>query len=280
GERPDSGNRAPRDPRNAAPVWHHDEVPPDPGAQQSRRAAATTPIRLNQFLARAGVAARRKADQLIVSGQVLVNGVPAVAGQQVTAGVDRVTIGGRAIEPVSESTYLMMNKPIGVLTSIGDDRGRQTVADHLPSGAGRIFPVGRLDLNSRGLLLLTDDGELAGRLMHPRYHVEKEYRVVVRGRPDDAALRRLSEGMIVRGERFEPAEVRVLDGADGDTRLSMVLREGRKREVRRLWQALGYPVLDLQRVRIDGLQLGELAEGDVRPLRADEVTRLKVAAGL
>ena len=128
--------------------------------------------------------------------------------------------------------------------------------------------------------MLTDDGELAGRLMHPRYHVEKEYRVVVRGRPGEDALRRLSEGMVVRGERFEPAEVRMLEGADDDTRLSMVLREGRKREVRRLWQALGHPVLDLQRVRIDGLQLGDLAEGEVRPLRSEEVARLRTAAGL
>ena len=211
----------------------------------------------------------------------MVNGTPAVPGQQVTPGIDRVTLDGSLVEPVSTPTYLMLNKPVGVLTSVGDDRGRQTVVDDLPPGRPRVFPVGGLDLGSRGLVLLTDDGELAGRLMHPRYHVEKEYRVVVRGRPDDAALRRLSEGMIVRGERFEPAEVQVLDGADGDTtQLSMVLREGRKREVRRLWQALGYPVLDLQRVRIDGLQLGDLAEGDVRPLRTDEVTRLKAAAGL
>ena len=209
----------------------------------------------------------------------MVNGSPAVPGQQVTPGIDRVTLDGSPVEPVSTSTYLMLNKPVGVLTSVGDDRGRQTVVDHLPVGRPRLFPVGRLDLDSRGLVLLTDDGELAGRLMHPRYHVEKEYRVVVRGRPGEAALRRLSEGMIVSGERFEPAEVQVLDGADGDTQLSMVLREGRKREVRRLWQALGYPVLDLQRVRIDGLQLGDLAEGDVRPLRADEVRRLKAAAG-
>ena len=210
----------------------------------------------------------------------MVNGSPAVPGQQVTPGIDRVTLDGSPVEPVSTSTYLMLNEPVGVLTSVGDDRGRQTVVDHLPVERPRLFPVGRLDLDSRGLVLLTDDGELAGRLMHPRYHVEKEYRVVVRGRPGEAALRRLSEGMIVSGERFEPAEVQVLDGADGDTQLSMVLREGRKREVRRLWQALGYPVLDLQRVRIDGLQLGDLAEGDVRPLRADEVRRLKAAAGL
>jgi len=226
------------------------------------------------------VAARRKADQLIVSGQVLVNGVPAVAGQQVTAGVDRVTIGGRAIEPVSESTYLMMNKPVGVLTSISDDRGRQTVADRLPSGAARVFPVGRLDLNSRGLVLLTDDGELAGRLMHPRYHVEKEYRVVIQGRPGDDALRRLSQGMVIRGEQFQPAEVRVRETTPEESQVTMVLREGRKREVRRLWQMLGHPVLDLQRVRIDGLQLGDLEEGTVRALRVDEVLSLKAAVNL
>jgi len=226
------------------------------------------------------VAARRKADQLIASGQVAVNGTPAIAGQQVTPGIDQVTLDGRPVELVSALTYLMMNKPVGVLTSVGDDRGRQTVMDRLPAARPRVFPVGRLDLDSRGLVLLTDDGELAGRLMHPRYHVEKEYRVVVRGRPGEDALRRLSEGMVVRGERFEPADVEVLDAADGDTRLSMVLREGRKREVRRLWQALGHPVLDLQRVRIDGLQLGDLAEGGVRPLRSDEVARLKTAAGL
>jgi 23S rRNA pseudouridine2605 synthase len=226
------------------------------------------------------VAARRKADQLIVSGQVAVNGVPAVAGQQVTPGVDRVTIGGRTIELVSQSTYLMMNKPVGVLTSIGDDRGRQTVADRLPTGGARLFPVGRLDLNSRGLLLLTDDGELAGRLMHPRYHVEKEYRVVIQGRPSDDALRRISEGMIVSGEEFQPAQVRVLETAPGESRVSMVLREGRKREVRRLWQELGHTVLDLQRVRIDGLQLGDLKEGGVRPLSADEVAGLKSAVDL
>jgi len=209
-----------------------------------------------------------------------VNGTPAIAGQQVNPGTDRVTVNGKAVEPVSTSTYLMMNKPVGVLTSVGDDRGRQTVVDHLPAERPRVFPVGRLDLDSRGLVLLTDDGELAGRLMHPRYHVEKEYRVAVRGRPGDDALRRLSEGMVVRGERFEPADVRVLGGTDGETRLSMVLREGRKREVRRLWQALGHPVIDLQRVRIDGLELGDLAEGGVRPLRSDEVARLKEAAGL
>jgi 23S rRNA pseudouridine2605 synthase len=226
------------------------------------------------------VAARRKADRLIASGTVSVNGSPAIAGQQVTPGVDTVTVDGRAVEPAFQCTYLVMNKPVGVLTSVGDARGRETVTDRLPEQAPRVFPVGRLDLDSRGLVLLTDDGELAGRLMHPRYHVEKEYRVVIAGRPDEAAFRRLSEGMVVRGERFQPAEARVLESSPGETRIAMVLREGRKREVRRLWQALGHRVLDLQRVRIDGLELGDLDEGGVRPLRADEVARLKAAAGL
>jgi len=184
------------------------------------------------------------------------------------------------VEPPAEWTYLMMNKPVGVLTSVGDDRGRATVTDHLPSRGPRLFPVGRLDLDSRGLVLLTDDGELAGRLMHPRYHVEKEYRVVIAGRPSADAMRRLSEGMVVRGERFQPAQARVLESNADRTHLSMVLREGRKREVRRLWQALGHRVLDLQRVRIDGLELGDLDDGQVRPLRADEIERLKGAAGL
>jgi pseudouridine synthase len=226
------------------------------------------------------VAARRKADRLIASGTVSVNGVPAVAGQQVTPGVDAVTVDGRTVEPAREWTYLMMNKPVGVLTSVGDDRGRETVTDRLPERGPRVFPVGRLDLDSRGLVLLTDDGELAGRLMHPRYHVEKEYLVVIAGQPGEDAFSRLSEGMVVSGERFQPAAVRLLESSATQTRLSMVLREGRKREVRRLWQALGHRVLDLQRVRIDGLQLGDLAEGAVRPLRSEEVAQLKSAAGL
>jgi len=209
-----------------------------------------------------------------------VNGIPAVTGQQVTPGVDTVTVEGRQVAPAGESTYLMLNKPVGILTSVGDDRGRPTVTDRLAPRGSRVFPVGRLDLDSRGLVLLTDDGELAGRLMHPRYHVEKEYRVVITGRPGEDALRRLSQGMIVRGEQFQPAETRVLESTVGETRLSMVLREGRKREVRRLWGALGHRVLDLQRVRIDGLELGDLEEGGVRPLRAGEVAQLKTAAGL
>jgi pseudouridine synthase len=213
---------------------------------------------------------------LIASGQVLVNGRPGSPGQQIRADVDEVTIEGRRVELPKTWTYLMMNKPVGVLTSVGDPRGRPSVTDGLAADR-RLFPVGRLDLDSRGLLLLTDDGELAMRLMHPRYGVEKEYRVLVAGHPSEDNVGRLSEGMTVKGERFQPARVRILETMPGQTRLAMVLREGRKREVRRLWQALGHPVLDLQRVRIDGLDLGDLEEGMVRPLTDEEIARLKAA---
>ena len=207
---------------------------------------------------------------------MLVNGRPAIPGQQVTPGADQVTVDGRPVELVSKWTYLMMNKPVGVLTSVGDPRGRPTVTDQLDAGR-RLFPVGRLDLDSRGLVLLTDDGELAMRLMHPRYGVDKEYQVVISGRPDPQAIARLTSGMAIRGESFAPVTVRILDEGPATTRLAMVLREGRKREVRRLWQALGHKVIDLQRIRIDGLRLGSLEEGGVRPLAAEEVASLKAA---
>jgi len=213
---------------------------------------------------------------LIDAGEVAVNGEPARRGQQVTPGVDQVRIQGRLVELAAERAYLMMNKPTGVLTSVGDRRGRPTVTDDLPTEL-RLFPVGRLDFQSRGLLLLTDDGELAMRLMHPRYGVEKEYHVVIDGQPEPATLRRLARGLVIAGERFEPIDARVLSTDAKTARIAMVLHEGRKREIRRLWQALGYRVLDLQRVRIDGLHLGTLKEGKRRPLTAAEVARLKAA---
>ena len=209
-----------------------------------------------------------------------VNGLPASPGQQVDPGVDVVTVDGEPVRPIAGHTYLLLNKPVGVLTSVGDARGRASVVDQLPPGTPRVFPVGRLDLDSRGLILLTDDGELAVRLMHPRYHVEKEYVVVISGQPKTEALDRLGEGMVIKGQEFAPLAVRMLEGGSEQSRLSMTLREGKKREIRRLWRALGHRVLDLQRIRMDGLRLGTLAEGSSRPLDRNEVEALRAAAGL
>ena len=213
---------------------------------------------------------------MIASGQVTVNGVPAKAGQQISPDVDQVAVNGSPVQLPKTRTYVMLNKPAGVLTSVGDPRGRPTVTD-LMAGDVRVFPVGRLDLDSRGLVLLTDDGELAMRLMHPSFGVEKEYHVLIAGRPSESALARLRAGMTIRGEGFQPATVRITQQSDQTTEVAMVLREGRKREVRRMWRALGHRVLDLQRVRIDGLRLGTLREGAMRPLTPEEIAALKAA---
>jgi 23S rRNA pseudouridine2605 synthase len=154
------------------------------------------------------------------------------------------------------------------------------VVQQLDAGGGRLFPVGRLDLNSRGLVLMTNDGELAVRLTHPRYHVEKEYRVTIAGAPAEGALQRLRQGMQVGEERFGAASVEVLAASPRRSRVRMVLREGRKREVRRMWRALGHAVLDLERVRIGPLRLGALAAGASRPLTPGEVRDLREAVGL
>jgi pseudouridine synthase len=214
----------------------------------------------------------------------MVNGAVATPGRQVDPERDRITVDGRPVRMLARHTYLAVNKPVGVLSAASDPRGRRTVVDLLaraqPAARPRLYPVGRLDLRSRGLVLLTDDGELAVRVMHPRYHVQKEYRVRLRGRPSAQALARVREGMTVGDERFQPASL-VIDGDDGDqVRLTMVLTEGRKREVRRIWRAVGHPVLDLERVRIGPLRLGRLQPGAQRELSPAEVRELRRLVGL
>lgn len=228
------------------------------------------------------MAARRKADLLVAAGRVTVNGEPARPGQQVDPKRDTVTVDGRPARLASGRTYLAINKPAGVLTAASDARGRRTVIDLLAgwSTLPRLYPVGRLDLSSRGLVLLTDDGELAVRVMHPRYHVQKEYCLRLRGRPSAASLARVREGMIVGDERFQPASVMVDAGEGDQSRLTVVLTEGRKRELRRIWQALGHPVLDLERVRIGPVRLGRLPPGSARRLTTAEVRRLRAGVGL
>jgi pseudouridine synthase len=209
-----------------------------------------------------------------------VNGRAAVQGQVLDPAVDRVTLDGKRVTLAGRPTYLLLNKPPGMLTTVTDDRGRPTVLQAAGVKGAGLFPVGRLDMNSRGMVLLTDDGEMAYRLMHPRYHVEKEYRVTVSGRPAQDALRRLERGLQIGAERFQPATVRILRSKDSTTELTMVLREGRKREIRRMFLALQHRVLDLERVRIGPLRLGRLKAGTARGLRPAEVEQLRSAVGL
>jgi 23S rRNA pseudouridine2605 synthase len=243
-------------------------------------------IRLNRFLAMAGVAARRKADELIAAGRVTVNGNPTPpGGRLVTPGEDVIAVDGVEVRPApAEHHYLAVNKPVGYLTAVSDRSHRPLVmalVRDIP-GAERVHPVGRLDLDSRGLILLTDDGELSFRLQHPRHHVEKEYELIVRGRPSAEALEKLRQGIALEEGRTAPAAVKLVgSGPDtGTTRLRVVLRQGWKRQLRRSFQSLGYRVLDLRRIRIGSLRVGDLPEAAVRELRAGEVDALRREVGL
>jgi len=236
--------------------------------------------RLNKYLARSGVASRRAADTLIASGAVLVNGRrPPAQGMLIEPGADRVEVSGLEVSPPARHSYLALNKPVGYVTTSADPGSRPTVQE-LVTGGTRVFPVGRLDMDSHGLLLLTDDGELANRLAHPRYHVPKEYLATVDGTPGENDLRALRVGIELEDGRTAPAEVEVAGSARGRTQLRVVLHEGRNRQVRRMLEAVGHPVRDLQRTGYGPLRLGRLKVGDWRRLRPPEVEALRRAAGL
>lgn len=257
----------------------------EPGQpDESPRAAGRTdadvaPERLQKFLARAGVASRRSAEELIVAGRVSVNGqVVATLGEKVVPGRDDVRLDGTRVEPPTTMWYLVLNKPAGVVTTLDDPEGRPTVAKYIPAGAPRLFPVGRLDYATTGLLLLTNDGEFAHLMMHPRHHVPKVYRAEVDGVPDREDFRQLREGIDLDDGRTAPAAASLVEKREGKAVVEITLREGRKRQVRRMLSAVGHPVRLLRRIAYGPVSLGQLAEGTVRALREDEVLALRAAA--
>ncbi|HLW01652.1 MAG TPA: pseudouridine synthase [Ktedonobacterales bacterium] len=235
---------------------------------------------MQKFLARAGVASRRHAEELMLAGRVLVNGQPVMQlGAKVQPETDVVQVDGRVVQAPAARVYLLLHKPAGVVTTASDPQGRQTVLDLLPPSlqAQRLFPVGRLDLDSEGLLLLTNDGAFALHLTHPRFEQEKEYHALVRGRPTPAALESLRRGLLLPGEArpTAPAQARFLrTGPDGTSWLAVTLHEGRKRQVRRMLAVVGNPVLRLVRVRVGALRLGDLPVGQWRALSAAELEKL------
>ncbi|MFO7310603.1 MAG: pseudouridine synthase [Bacillota bacterium] len=235
---------------------------------------------MQKYMARCGVASRRACEQLIVAGRVQVNGrTVRELGVKVDPDRDEVRVDGRVIRPPSKLLYYMLNKPAGYVTTVSDPQGRPTVMSLVPS-EDRLYPVGRLDLDTEGLLLLTNDGPLAHRLTHPRYGVRKLYRAKVAGVVGAEAVARLEQGVLLEDGPTAPARVRVIRQDKETAVLEIELAEGRKRQVRRMCQAVGHPVLYLKRIGFGPLRLGRLPVGAYRPLTDAEVAALRRAAQL
>ena len=228
-------------------------------------------------MARAGLGSRRTCEELIEQGRVTVNGKRAALGQKADPARDHIAVDGEPLESPERFIYIILHKPRGVVSSLSAQGDRQTVRD-LVRFPGRLYPVGRLDVDSEGLILLTNDGELTDRLTHPRYESEKEYRVLVRGEPRGSQLSDWGRGVMLEGTRTAPAVVERLEKAQTSTWLRVVMHEGRKHQIRDIGRLLGLPVQRLIRVRMGGLLLGDLALGQWRELRPDEVKLLRAPA--
>lgn len=237
-------------------------------------------VRLQKILSTAGVASRRASEQMILEGRVMVNGATVLElGTKADPDKDVIKVDGRRIKVDVTHRYIALYKPKGYVTTRKDPEGRRTVMDLIGEGA-YIYPVGRLDYDSEGLLLMTSDGELAARLMHPRHEVDKVYEVIVMGAPDARAIEKLRKGVYIEGGRTSPADIHVgttVKGAKPTTMLTITIREGRNRQIRKMCSAVGLPVRDLRRIRMGPIGLGRLKQGQWRDLTPVEVKRLKAA---
>ena len=234
-------------------------------------------MRLQKYMAMCGVAARRKCEEIISAGRVSVNGqIITEMGTQVEAG-DRVELDGVLITLEEEKRYILYHKPAGEVTTVSDDKGRETVMDRFKDFPVRLYPVGRLDYDSEGLLLLTNDGELAQRLTHPSCEVDKVYLARVTGNPSNEAIDRLRRGVFMEGDerRTYPASVRVVRDESLYSDIVVSIHEGRNRQVRRMFDAVGHKVLLLRRIRFGPLELGDLKRGEWRELTPQEIELLR-----
>ena len=232
-------------------------------------------FRLQKHLSECGIASRRKAEELIEEGKVKVNGHVAFLGQKVDPKRDKITVRGKTVVSGNNvKTYIMLHKPRGFVTTLSDDKGRKCVTDLVKDAGTRLFPVGRLDMNSEGLLLMTNDGEFANKLTHPSSHVNKTYRVTVAGEVDDEKLITLREGIMLDGKKTLPCDCFVAERKVDRTVLIFIISEGRNRQIRRMCEAVKLEVLRLKRTEIAGVKLGMLPRGSWRPLNEREMRRL------
>jgi 23S rRNA pseudouridine2605 synthase len=232
--------------------------------------------RLHVVLARAGVASRREAEKLILEGRVSVNGhIVLKPGSQVTWGQDAIRVDNRLVSRLESKVAVVLNKPKEVLTTSHDPKGRRTTAELVRKIRARVFPVGRLDYHTEGLLIFTNDGELAHHLQHPRYGIPKTYQAKVKGLPDARALQRLRSGVMLDGRRTAPASVKKTGTTGKNSWLEITVTEGRNRQVRRMCSAVGHPVLKLKRIRYGPIRLGNLEPGFYRDLTPTEIEKLR-----
>lgn len=232
-------------------------------------------MRINKFLAECGVASRRNCDKLIAEGLVTINGVVCGLGAEVDENSDVVAVDGKKINSVKKFSYYMMNKPKGYVCTVKDDKDRKTVMDLLPPSVGRLFPVGRLDYDSEGLLLFTNDGDLCNRLLHPSNEIPKTYLVKIEGYLEDTALDKLRKGVIIDGVKTKKCTIRIVDETKTHTKYHVTVTEGKNREIRKMFLTQGKEVKFLKRIKIGDLGLGSLNRGDVRKLTNEEVEYLK-----
>ena len=231
-------------------------------------------IRLQKHLSTCGIASRRKAEELIEAGKVRVNGRVALLGDKVDPKRDKVTVRGKNVVAVTQKVYIMLHKPRGYVTTMSDEFDRKCVSELVKDVGVKVFPVGRLDRDSEGLLIMTNDGELANAITHPSKLVNKTYRVTVGGAVDDEQIKRLCEGVVIDGKKTQPCDVFVVERRADRTVLNFIIHEGRNRQIRKMCDVVGLEVLRLKRIEIAGVKLGGLKSGSWRDLNERELTRL------
>ena len=237
-------------------------------------------IRLQKYLSMCAVASRRKAEELIAQGKVKVNGKVAQIGDKVSPRHDTVTVSGKKITAERKNIYIMLHKPRGFITTMDDEMGRKCVAELVSDVGARVYPVGRLDKDSEGLLLMTNDGEFANFMTHPSKHIPKTYRVTVRPDVTEDMLTAFSTGMEIDGRITAPADARIIEKQENRVVLEIVLYEGRNRQIRKMCESLGLEVARLKRTSMGSLKLGMLHPGKWRELTEDEVHKLMVSSGM
>ena len=244
-----------------------------------RTIMAEKQVRLQKYLADCGVASRRKSEELIEAGKVKVNGKIASVGDKIDPKADTVLVHGKKVVRQKKRLYIMLNKPRGFITTMSDEMDRKCVAQLISDVPERVYPVGRLDRESEGLLLFTNDGAFANAMTHPSKHVSKTYRVTVRPGVTQEQLTAITQGIIIEDRMTAPAEVRVITREENRVVLEVILYEGRNRQIRKMCEALGLEVARLRRTAIGSVKLGMLKQGDWRDLTEDEVHKLLVASG-